>query len=130
MGGRILGVLLLCDPPEQSLAELEHHLQASAGSVSTMTRLLEQTGLIERVAKPGDRRFLYRVRPHAMDMHWEQQLDNAKALHALVERSLDAMGKRSKKRRDRLEVVGEYADFYVEKLPGLIDEWRKRSKSL
>ena len=48
----------------------------------------------------------------------------------VVERSLDAMGKRSKKRRDRLEVVGEYADFYVEKLPGLIDEWRKRSKSL
>ncbi len=53
MAGRILGWLLICDPPEQSAGQLAGVLQASKGSLSTMTRLLIQMGLVERVGLPG-----------------------------------------------------------------------------
>ncbi|MEJ2288705.1 MAG: MarR family transcriptional regulator, partial [Deinococcales bacterium] len=63
MAGRVLGALLVADPPEQSADELVATLHASRSSVSTMTRLLEGAGLIERVSRPGDRKLYYRNRP-------------------------------------------------------------------
>src|SRR5262245_10612167 len=61
MAGRIFGHLLVCDPPEQSAEELARSIQASRASVSTMSRLLIQTGLIERQVFPGKRHDLFRI---------------------------------------------------------------------
>jgi DNA-binding transcriptional regulator GbsR (MarR family) len=56
MAGRILGVLLISDPPAQSITEISEKLKASKSSVSIMARLLVENGLIERVASPVPRR--------------------------------------------------------------------------
>lgn len=47
MAGRILGVLLISNPPEQSIDDLCERLQASKSAVSTSARLLSEMGLIE-----------------------------------------------------------------------------------
>ncbi|HEX7974611.1 MAG TPA: MarR family transcriptional regulator, partial [Anaerolineales bacterium] len=60
MAGRILGWLLISNPPHQSADELAEALQASKGSISTMTRLLIQADLIERIGLPGERRDYFR----------------------------------------------------------------------
>ena len=56
MAGRILGCLLISDQPYLSSTEISEILQASKGSLSTMTRFLLQMGLIERVGLAGHRR--------------------------------------------------------------------------
>ncbi len=61
MAGRVLGALLLADPPEMSSAELVGFLGISAGSVSTATRELIRPGLAERVRVPGDRQDYFRA---------------------------------------------------------------------
>lgn len=53
MAGRIMGWLLICDPPQQNAAELGQVLSASKGSISTMTRWLLQIGLINKTAVPA-----------------------------------------------------------------------------
>ena len=63
MAGRILGVLLISDPPAQSITEIAEKLKASKSSVSIMARLLVENGLIERVASPVPRRDYYRFKP-------------------------------------------------------------------
>ena len=55
MAGRILAWLLICDPPEQTMQDLVDALGASKSSISTMTRLLMNFGLIERLSLPGER---------------------------------------------------------------------------
>ena len=55
MAGRILGWLLICDPEHQTSAQLAEKLKASKGSISTVTRLLDQMGFITRVTIPGER---------------------------------------------------------------------------
>ena len=40
MAGKILGVLLISDPPAQSITEIGEKLNASKSSISTMSRLL------------------------------------------------------------------------------------------
>src|ERR687888_775303 len=67
MIGRTLGWLLVCDPPEQSAADLAELLQASKGSISTATRVLLRMGFIERVRFRGERFDRFRARPEAWD---------------------------------------------------------------
>jgi DNA-binding transcriptional regulator GbsR (MarR family) len=59
MTGRILGWLLICDPPEQTMTDLTEVLQASKSSISTGTRMLIQFGFIERISLPGERKDYY-----------------------------------------------------------------------
>jgi DNA-binding transcriptional regulator GbsR (MarR family) len=63
MAGKIIGALLISDPPAQSLIDLSARLNASKGSISLMTRMLIEQGLIERVASPMPRQTYYRFRP-------------------------------------------------------------------
>lgn len=62
MGGRIFAYLILSDQPHVTQSELTTVLQASTGSISTMVRMLEQIGFIERVSLPGHRRDRFRLR--------------------------------------------------------------------
>ena len=62
MGGRIFAYLILSERPTVTQADLAELLQASTGSISTMIRMLEQIGFIERVSLPGHRRDHFRLR--------------------------------------------------------------------
>jgi DNA-binding transcriptional regulator GbsR (MarR family) len=125
MAGRVLGWLLVCDPPEQTLNGIADALQASMGSISTMTRMVEQIGLIERASIPGERRVRYRVRPYAWSRTWEDQLEKARNLEVLVDRALANLDDAGPEARHRLEVTKKFAGFYTAQLPRLIADWQK-----
>lgn len=67
---RLLGWLVVCDPPHQSAQQTQTGLQLSAGSVSTGLGELTRAGRIERRHFAGDRRTYYRIRPDG----WHQIL--------------------------------------------------------
>ena len=95
MAGRILGWLLICDPPVQSAGELADVLGASKGSLSTMTRLLIQVGLIERAGVPGRRRDYFRIKPGAWPQLIKVQMQSMTGLHQMVERGLAMLALRT-----------------------------------
>ena len=53
IAGRVIGWLLICDPPEQTAAELAEVLQVSRSSISSATRLLTPSGLVEGIRRRG-----------------------------------------------------------------------------
>jgi len=61
MEGRILGYVMIMQRPYISSAELVTALNASAGSVSTGTRRLVETGFLKRHVVPGDRSHYFRA---------------------------------------------------------------------
>ena len=63
VAGRMWAWLLVCDPPEQTAAQLAEAIGASRGSISGMARLLEPSGLIQRATRRGDRREFCARRP-------------------------------------------------------------------
>src|SRR6266540_2350160 len=63
MNARLLGWMLICDPPRQSLADIAAALGVSRASVSIATRLLQATGLLKRVALPGARGYVFELDP-------------------------------------------------------------------
>jgi len=66
--GRILGWLLICEPAEQSAAEIAEAIQASRASLTTNMRLLTASELVRRSTRPGERTAYYRIEDDA----WEQ----------------------------------------------------------
>jgi DNA-binding transcriptional regulator GbsR (MarR family) len=59
MEGRVIGYLMVMREPYISLSDLAAVLNASAGSVSTTTRRLLDTGFIRRHVIPGDRNYYF-----------------------------------------------------------------------
>src|SRR5215467_6937670 len=59
--GRILGWLMICDPPEQSPAQIAEAINASRASLTTNMRLLIASGLVQRLTRSGGRTAFYRI---------------------------------------------------------------------
>jgi biotin operon repressor len=53
--GRLLGYLAICDPREQSIAELAEALLASRSAIAGAVKSLEQLGLVRRSRAAGER---------------------------------------------------------------------------
>jgi DNA-binding transcriptional regulator GbsR (MarR family) len=123
MAGRILGWLLICDPPHQSAGELSDVLQASKGSLSTMTRFLIQLELVERVGLPGQRRDYFRIRPGAWPQLIKSQMQVMTGLHEVVERGLRLMNGREPVAQQRLREAHDLYAFLERELPALLRRW-------
>ena len=74
--------------PAGGVGQLANVLGASKGSLSTMTRLLIQVGLIQRVGVPGRRRDYFRIKSSAWPQLIKVQMQSMTGLHQMVERGL------------------------------------------
>ncbi len=129
MAGRIFGCLLIAEPPHQSPDQLAKTLLASKGSISSMTRLLIQTGFIERYSMSGVRHDYFRVREDACrHMVGHGIEDEIKMMHRLAHRGLELLGNQ-KRVFKLLQEMNDLYDFLEQELPALIERWEKTKKS-
>jgi DNA-binding transcriptional regulator GbsR (MarR family) len=121
MAGRILGVLLIADPPEQSLNDLCEVLQASKSAISTTTRLLTEMGLIERVpsAKPREAAFQFKGGGWLVFMRMRLRL--MASLHQIAERGLELLEDEPPALRERLQEAHDMFSLIEQELPALLE---------
>lgn len=124
MTGRILGWLLICDPPEQTMTDLTERLQASKSSISTGTRMLIQFGFIERVSLPGERKDYYRLLPHLWTRVLAAKQNQLTDFLRLAERGLSLLPEAEAKRRERLEEMYDLYAFMDREYPKLLERWQ------
>ena len=122
MAGRILGVLLISDPPAQSITDLAQKLKASKSSISIMARLLVEHGLVERVASPVPRRDYYRFKPGGWIVYMRQWLGLMSALHQITERGLTLMGEKEAGQKQRLVEAHDLFSLIEERFPDLLKQ--------
>jgi len=125
MAGRILGWLMLCDPPQQSAAQLAQRLGASRGSISTMTRLLETYGLVDRFTMPGERLTYYRVRQNPWLEMLGAKMRVLTAFRQVAEKGLDLLDDAPPAVRDRLTVMRDTYHFFENEFPLLIERLKQ-----
>lgn len=122
IAGRILGLLLVCEPPSRTGSELVEELGASKASVSQMTRFLVDTGLIERFAVRGSRASHFRIRDDGFEALFAREMQTLTAYVGLGERGIELVGKTQ--RADRLRKLTAFFRFFAEVMPELIERWR------
>lgn len=123
IAGKVLGYLLVCDPPARTQTELAEALSASRGSISTTTRLLEQNGWLERVSVRGERQVRYRVRPEAWSAHIEVHIQRANNLYEVAAKARSLLETQPPERTRRIDMTVNFADFWRQALPLLLDRW-------
>jgi len=125
MAGRIFGWLLISSPQQQSSGELAEILQASKGSISSMTRLLIQLSLIERVSLPGDRRDYFQIKPNSWSHMTEQRLAQITAFRKLAEKGLELIKGYPPQLQNRLQEMHDIHAFWERELPILNQRWEQ-----
>lgn len=126
MAGRIFGWLLVSNPAYQSPDQIATALMASRGSISTMTRLLLQMGLIERVGIPGVRHDNFRIRENALQHLIQHGLEEEIELfHQLATAGLNSLKYLSPDTHQLLEEMHNTYSFLEEEFPLLLKRWEK-----
>ena len=132
MAGRILGWLLISEPPHQSTIQLAEALMASKGSISTATRLLIQIGLIERLSLPGVRHDYFRIRSDAWQHMIKRGLeDEIKMFRQLAERGMEVLSEKALLTRLNQKWLEEMRDVYSfldREFPALLERWEQEHK--
>ena len=129
MAGRLLGYLLICDPPQQTIDALGEALMASRSAITGAVKLLEGYGYAARTRRAGERVDRVGLRPEALEpRNVESRLFKEQA--ALLREGLALLPETQVVQRAALQELLALAEFFEERLPQLMNEWRERKAEL
>jgi hypothetical protein len=129
MMGRLLGYLAVCEPREQSIAELAEALLASRSAISGAVNSLEALELVRRSRAAGermDRVRIDRTSPRAMGFDVSEYREQGD----LAREGLRLLADAPAGRRSVLMELAAFADFLTERIPLLEQEWRAHREKL
>jgi hypothetical protein len=125
VAGRLLGYLLICQPPEQSIAELSEALLASRSAITGAVAVLASYRVVRRTRTAGQRMDHVTLDPRALDPTgfagavYSEQATLARAALALLTDGRTG-------RRSMIEEGAAFYEFLAEKMPALLAEWNAR----
>ena len=114
--GRVFA-LLVFDGEAIAFGDLAETLQISRASISTAVRLLEERGLVKRVARPGDRQDYFQVAPDAFATMLGSTGARVRKARAEIDATIAALPDADDGPRARLT---EYSRFYGAISDGLL----------
>ncbi len=129
MVGRLLGYLMVCGPREQSIAELAEALLASRSAIAGAVSTLETLGVVRRSRAAGermDRVSLDRTSRRA----WGFDVSEYQEQGELAREGLEVLADAPPEQRAVLLEYAAFADFLVERLPVLEQEWNAHREAL
>jgi DNA-binding MarR family transcriptional regulator len=127
--GRVAGWLLICDPPEQTAAEIAEALQTSRSAVGSAIASLENQGQVQRTRTAGERADRVSFHPEAAERGLEATEEYG-AMMALAREGLEVLRDAPPARRARLLGAVAFYEFLLERMPALAAEWRARRDAL
>lgn len=125
ISGQILAWLHVCEPEAQSFNDLVEHLNVSKASISNMTRLLLQSGFIEKVRKSGERQTYFRLVDHAWCKVMERQIEIMSELRNISAKYKEELKDEVNSDIDRLNEMHDFYAFVSEHFPESIESYKK-----
>ncbi|MFY1672433.1 GbsR/MarR family transcriptional regulator [Plantactinospora sp. WMMB334] len=121
--GKLLGWLLICDPPQQTSGELAAALDLSKGSISTGMRMLERGGFVRRVPVPGRRGHAYEVAPDAI-IRSVVEPTRFRMFRELMDRGVTVAGGPDSSRADRVRITRDFYAYVERELPVMVERFK------
>jgi DNA-binding Lrp family transcriptional regulator len=127
--GRVFGWLLICDPPEQTAAEIAEALGTSRSAVGSAIASMENQGQVLRTRAAGERADRIAFHPDAAVQGLESPVEYG-AMLALTRQGLEVLRDAPAARRARLLEATAFYEFLLERMPAVAAEWRERRDAL
>lgn len=109
--GRILGWLMICDPAEQSAAEIAEAIGASRASLTTNMRLLTASELVRRRTRPGERTAYYRIEDDAWEKVVRRRIATLTSFRRITQDGMDLVGGADGARATRIRAAHEVYEW-------------------
>jgi DNA-binding transcriptional regulator GbsR (MarR family) len=129
VAGRLIGYLAVCDPPEQTIADLAEALLASRSAITGAVKLLEGYHGVRRTRSAGDRVDHVSLDPAVLEPRGFAPFVYQE-MAALAREGLELLKDASPARRAILEDTAALGDFLAERMPALLQEWHARRDAL
>lgn len=127
IAGKIIGFLLISDPQEQNLSEIQKAIKVSKASVSTMLRIIEKIGFIEKLSLHGKRTVYYRITA-LNEEFFKNFLDDNTEFKKLLEFGLFSVQKRPQASQKRIKEWLDFYQFMEEELPRVFQKWLRKNE--
>jgi DNA-binding transcriptional regulator GbsR (MarR family) len=128
VAGRIWAYLLICEPPQQSAADLAESLHASRGAISGGVRILETAGLVRRTSRRGDRKEYFHVPPGSIVSVLNARLPVTTAWRRMAEHGLELLADRTPEQRARMQELRDVYAFMEQELPSMLERFLEQRK--
>jgi hypothetical protein len=129
MVGRVLGYLAVCEPQEQTIAQLAEALLASRSAIAGAVNALENLDLIHRSRAAGERMDRVRIDlSSARGMGFD--VSEYREQGELAREGLQTIADASAERRAVLLELAAFADFLAERIPALEQDWKTHREAL
>ena len=125
VAGRLLGYLLICQPPQRTIADLAEELQASRTAITAAVSLLERYHAVRRTRSAGQRSDHVGLDLQALDPTGFAA-ESYQAQAALARQALDLLTDGESGRRAMIAEAAEFYDFLAERMPALLTDWLAR----
>ena len=120
---RVLAFLLVSDPPHQTAEQIAENLKMSAGATSIAVNMLQQTGLIQRVHRPGDRKYYYEMAPEGWRQSVEQRLKSLSYGITLAKEGIELTGN-----NPRLGAMRDIYSVFESDAASLLERYQSQTK--
>ena len=128
IAGRMWGFFIICGGP-CSFAELAQRLQVSRGSVSTNARLLRTLGILQRVARPGDRQDYYQLSDSPYVSLLNGYIERMKGTCITAETALQQLPAGHDAAKQRLHEMQDFYSTATQHTQELVDKLERRANS-
>lgn len=122
--GQIFGWLLICDPPQQSFPDLMENLDISKASVSNITRILLEQGMIEKVRVKGERQIYFQLKQGSISDFIEKQINEILKMRSILNSGLELAKSTEDTSTSRLEQAVKFHSFLAEEMPALLKRYK------
>ena len=125
VAGRVLGYLLICRPPSQSIDQLALAVKASRSAITGAVALLTDHQAVRRTRSAGQRMDHVTLDRRALDpggFAGELYAEQA----SLAREALTYLRQSDAERRALIEEAAAFYDFLAERMPQLLTEWHAR----
>ena len=129
MVGRLLGYLAVCEPREQSIAELAEALLASRSAIAGAVNALETLGMIRRSRAAGERMDRIRISLSSAQATGFD-VSEYREQGELAREGLQVIADAPPARRAVLLEWAAFADFLADRLPALEQDWKTHREAL
>jgi DNA-binding transcriptional regulator GbsR (MarR family) len=92
IAGRVLGWLMVCDPPEQSAGQISAAIGASRASLTSNLRVLSSMGFLVSRTRPGERTVYYRMADDAWAVVTRKQIAGITSFLDITRDGLELVG--------------------------------------
>ena len=127
IAGRLYALLLVSDEA-RSLDELADALAVSKASVSTDARRLLERGIVERVAKAGDRRDYYELSPDFFARIIHTRISRWRRIQVLANEVREQAGSLHAAVRQRIDAIDDVEDSVIAPLEQSLAAWQSQRK--